>query len=107
MSEINKYVYIGRIVSPHGLHGEVKVKVMTDNFKRFTKDFYVYLIKGDKISSNRIINIKLQGNFVILKLENIEEQILLSKKIANEGLSAKEAEKIAENKISAGFGAKK
>lgn len=49
---------------------------------------------------------KSQAN-IILKLENIEEQILLAKKIVNEGLSVKEAEKIAENKISAGLGTKK
>ena len=75
MSEINNYVYIGRIVSPHGLHGEVKVKVMTDNPVRFAKGFNIYLIRDDKTSRSRIVNVKPQGNFVILKLNTINDKM--------------------------------
>lgn len=39
---------------------------------------------------------------IVLKLNNIEDQILLAKKIVNEGLSAKEAEAIVEKKNSLG-----
>jgi 16S rRNA processing protein RimM len=73
MSEINNYVYIARIVSPHGLYGEVKVKVITDNPERFTKGFIIYLIKDDKITSSRIVNVKPQGNFAIVKLNTIND----------------------------------
>ena len=73
MSVTDNYVYIGRIVSPHGIHGEVKVKIMTDNPERFVKDNYVYLIKDERIFSRRIVNLKPLGGFVALKLEEVRD----------------------------------
>ena len=52
-----KYLEVGQIVSTHGIKGELKVKIITDNLDRFNKGNELFL--GDDkevviISSSRL-----------------------------------------------------
>ena len=52
-----KYLEVGQIVSTHGIKGELKVRIITDNLERFNKGNKLFL--GDKkelitISSSRV-----------------------------------------------------
>ena len=42
----NAYLAIGRIIAPHGIHGEVKVEVLTDFPERFKPGTHVFLGAG-------------------------------------------------------------
>lgn len=72
--KLDNYVYIGYVVSPHGIHGELKVKILTDNLERFKENEYVYLIRKDEIFKSEIVGVKWQNNFVLLKLSDIEDR---------------------------------
>jgi len=63
-------VCIGRILSPHGVRGDVKVHPLTDFPERFKAGARVWL-HGAPI---RIERSRWQGNVVVLKLEGIDDR---------------------------------
>lgn len=69
-----KYLEVGKIVTTHGIKGEVKVQVITDNIERFNKGNLLYL--GDKKEKIIIDNSRFQKNMILLsfnKINNIND----------------------------------
>jgi 16S rRNA processing protein RimM len=63
-------VSIGRILAPHGVHGELKVELLTDFPERFERGARVWL-RGQP---TRIEASRPQGRSVLLKLEGIADR---------------------------------
>lgn len=67
------FISVGVIIKPHGLKGEVRIKVLTDFPERFTDgaEFYIF---GDKLSGNKtkILQPRIFGEFVFTRLELFE-----------------------------------
>lgn len=87
---MRKFLRVGKIISLHGIKGEVKVFPTTDDIKRFDDLKKVYIIndddfKNDVIDDNllyEIENVKYFKNTAILKIKNlntIEESLKLIK----------------------------
>ena len=85
---MRKYLRIGKIISLHGIKGEVKIFPTTDDLKRFSdlKDFYI--LENDDASDKEFIDtelytsegVKYIKNTCILKIkgyDKIEESIKL------------------------------
>lgn len=68
-----KYLEVGKIVSIHGIKGEVKVMPMCDTPEQLCKAKALYMDKQgeQKIKSERA---RVQKNMVILKLEGVDTQ---------------------------------
>ena len=63
-------VTVGRVLSPHGLRGEVKVESLTDFSQRFRKGSKLWLAGVERtVELGRI-----QGKTVILKLEGVNSR---------------------------------
>ena len=67
-----QYLEVGRIVSPHGINGEVKVIPLTNDPNRFKRLKELLIRDKDTIISVNISNVRLHKGFVILKLENVQ-----------------------------------
>jgi 16S rRNA processing protein RimM len=82
----DKILYIGEITGTHGIKGELKIKPLTDDPKRFSFFKDGYLIDPRKKTSAEVFcqSVKYFKNTVILKLEgvdNLEGAILLKGKL--------------------------
>ena len=64
---------VGVITSTHGVRGEVKVYPTTDDAKRFKKLKKVLLDKGNGFEGVKVESVKFFKQFVILKLEGIND----------------------------------
>lgn len=64
-----KYLEVGKIVTTHGIKGEVKVLVITDNLKRFDKGNKLYV--GSEKEQIVIDNSRLQKNMILLSFNGI------------------------------------
>jgi 16S rRNA processing protein RimM len=68
-----EYLKIGQISNAHGVKGEVKVYPLTDNVKRFSKLNYVFLNEKDIYKKVEVESVKYLKQFVVLKLNGIED----------------------------------
>lgn len=70
-----KYLNVGKIVTTHGIKGEVKVKVETDDDSRFDKGQKLYVGVDDKHISGDIIidNARYQKDMILLTFNNIKD----------------------------------
>ena len=70
-----KYLNVGRIVTTHGIKGEVKVKVETDDDSRFSKNNKLYVGADEKHISGEIIidNARYQKDMILLSFNNIKD----------------------------------
>lgn len=67
-----RFFSIGRIVGHHGLHGDVKIKPITDNPDIFFDLTYLLLAeKGEVRRSFKLNNIYFQNKFIIASLEQV------------------------------------
>ena len=66
------YVPIARVLAPHGVRGELKCAVLTDFPRRFAATRRIYL--GPAHEPYAVERARLQGHFVLLKLEGIESR---------------------------------
>lgn len=64
-----KYLEVGKIVTTHGIKGEVKVQVITDNLTRFNKDNILYV--GNQKEKIIVDNSRFQKNMILLAFNNI------------------------------------
>lgn len=64
---------VGVITTAHGVHGEVKVFPTTDDVKRFKKAKELLLDNGKEIKSVKVQSVKFFKQFVIIKLEGIDD----------------------------------
>ncbi|NSW91074.1 MAG: 16S rRNA processing protein RimM [Firmicutes bacterium] len=70
---MHEYLEIGKIVSTHGVRGEVKVIPLTDDPKRYYKLKWVYVGNHYFIEKYNIENIRISGNTVILKFKEAND----------------------------------
>lgn len=69
---MNKYIFVGRILSPWGVKGQVKVEALTDDIRRFDKLDKVFIDAGDTpVCSDVESVLYLKDEFVVLKLKGI------------------------------------
>ena len=66
-------VSIGKITKHQGNKGEVRAIPLTDNPERFELLDKVLLVKGDRIISKEIEYIRFYKNFIILKLDGVDD----------------------------------
>lgn len=68
-----KYLNVGKIVTTHGIKGEVKIKVETDDLSRFDKGSKLYLGKDEKHIQKEIIidNARNQKDMILLSFNKI------------------------------------
>ena len=69
----NARVSIGKITKHQGNKGEVKAIPFTDNPERFELLDEVLLVKGDRIISKEIEYLRFYKNFIILKLDGVDD----------------------------------
>ena len=67
------YLRIGVITTAHGVKGEVKVFPTTDDVKRFKKLKSLYLSHKNETKELKVQSVKFFKQFVILKLEGIDD----------------------------------
>ena len=67
---MKQYLECGKIVTTHGVRGEVKAEVWMDSPAEMTRLKTVYLEEGK--TAFRVEHARVQKNMVILKLEGIE-----------------------------------
>jgi 16S rRNA processing protein RimM len=65
-------VAIARVLAPHGVRGELKCAVLTDFPRRFASTTRVLL--GPQHQPFAVQRARLQGHFVLLKLDGIESR---------------------------------
>ncbi len=65
------FLYIARVVKPHGVNGEIKVFPTTDDISRFKRLKGVYISVDDNIKYYEIKGVKYVSKYVVLKLEGI------------------------------------
>lgn len=61
---MEKYIVIGKILAPHGVQGEIRIKTLTDNPKQFSKLKTVELSNGKKLT---VKGVRFHKNFVLMK----------------------------------------
>ncbi|HHU93285.1 MAG TPA: 16S rRNA processing protein RimM [Halanaerobiaceae bacterium] len=66
-------IRIGKITKHQGNRGEIRVYPLTDTPERFEFLEEVYLLKGNHVEKKRIEAYRFHKNFVILKLEGIND----------------------------------
>ncbi|MBI3967345.1 MAG: 16S rRNA processing protein RimM [Chloroflexi bacterium] len=67
----SKYLTIGRVSNTHGIHGFVRVEILTDFPERFQKLRRVFV--GDEHEPVRVRSAKLDRGHVLLKLYGYED----------------------------------
>lgn len=77
MTETPKYLAIGEILRPHGIRGELRLRILTDYPERIAHLETVYL--GESASSSKLTPFQVQGNrmnsgYGLLKLRGIEDR---------------------------------
>ena len=65
-----KYLEVGKIVTTHGIRGEVKIQVITDNLRRFEKGSILYI--GEEKEQIIVDNYRVQKNMVLLSFNGIK-----------------------------------
>ncbi|MFT8824683.1 MAG: ribosome maturation factor RimM [Liquorilactobacillus mali] len=90
---------VGQIINTHGIHGEVKVKIITDfPDERFKKGKMLYLLLPDRELVLKIIAVRKVKQFYLLTFENYQD-INLVEKFKGLKLAVKEEQqqKLADN----------
>lgn len=68
-----EYLAVGKILSPWGIKGQVKVKPLTDDIRRFEVLDAVYIDSEKDVIYKKIEKVTfLKQNFVVLKFEEID-----------------------------------
>ncbi len=68
MRKLSEYIEIGRINNTHGIHGEMKVEVWSDDINEFLSLSSVYNEKGEEI---KIESSRRADRLAVVKFENI------------------------------------
>lgn len=70
---MQEYLIIGRILKPHGVGGELKVKPLTDDIKRFDDLKCAYIESDGHMISHRVEHVKYGNDVVYIKLDGIDD----------------------------------
>jgi 16S rRNA processing protein RimM len=68
-----RFLVIGRITKPHGVHGEMRVKILTDEPKRFTWLEEVYIGKNNPQPS-KVETVRFHKSWALLKLQDCNDR---------------------------------
>jgi 16S rRNA processing protein RimM len=75
LSRDEQFLRIGRIIGAHGLHGRLKVLVITDIRERFEIGSCIYLKVREEYRRNRILDfIEQKGRQYLISLEGISDR---------------------------------
>jgi 16S rRNA processing protein RimM len=72
-----KYLLLGEILRPHGVRGELRVRVLTDYPERITHLDTVYIGNdpdADAVSRFPIEALRMHQNYLLLKLEGVDDR---------------------------------
>lgn len=69
-----KFIVIGQIIKPHGIRGEVSVKVLTDFTERFDTMTSVYLGDNDSAELHEVKDVRWHKNHVLILFKDIEDR---------------------------------
>ena len=67
-----KYLLVGEIVSTHGIKGEVKVNIVTDDLSRFDKGNSLYILKNNEYQKITVDSFRVHKNMGLLTFNNIK-----------------------------------
>ena len=67
-----KYLLVGEIVSTHGIKGEVKVNIVTDDLSRFDKGNSLYVKKNNEYQKIIVDGFRVHKNMGLLMFNNIK-----------------------------------
>ena len=70
---MEQYFEIGEIVNTHGVKGELKVMPLTDQVKRYDDLEWVYVDVNGNMKKYFIEGVRYHKQFVLLKLENVDD----------------------------------
>ncbi len=87
-----RFLAIGRVIKPHGVHGEVRVEPMTDRPERFgwLKDIYLGEHDPRRVG---VVSVRYHQSYVLLKLDGYPTRTE-AEALRNELLQVPEAEAI-------------
>jgi len=69
-----RFIAIGRIVRPHGLRGELSIKVLTDFPERFDTIEVVYLGDSQRANIWQVVATRWNKNRILLTLQGCEDR---------------------------------
>ena len=69
-----RFLVIGQVTKPHGVRGEVRAMPHTDLPERFKWLEVVYLGDGDDMQPIEVQNVRMQKNWIILKLAGYDSR---------------------------------
>ena len=70
-----KYLLVGDIVSTHGIRGEVKVNIVTDDLSRFDVGNNLYVLKDNVYQKITVSSFRLHKNRALITFNNIKDII--------------------------------
>lgn len=73
-----EYLLLGEILRPHGIRGELRMRILTDFPERIDKLETVYLGRGPQapqVSPYRVQHMRMHQKYGLLKLETINDRI--------------------------------
>lgn len=68
-----KYLLVGDIVSTHGIRGEVKVNIVTDDLSRFDVGNNLYVLKDNVYQKITVSSFRLHKNMALITFNNIKD----------------------------------
>lgn len=69
----DRALVVGRVLRPHGVHGEVKVRPETDFPERFARLREVLVRRDDRTEVRTVEGVRWQGAVALVKLAGVED----------------------------------
>jgi 16S rRNA processing protein RimM len=71
----NELLLIGKIISAHGIHGELKVQVLADNPKIFRNGLSIYYCNNEhQLVKCQVLKTQTSGKLILLELQDIQDR---------------------------------
>lgn len=64
-------IEIAKILKPHGIHGEVKVQLFSDNIEAFCERGFAYVTHGNKYRRINYTSVRISCPYVYLRLDGV------------------------------------
>lgn len=68
-----RYLEVGTILTTHGIKGEVKVNIITDDITRFDVGNKLYVLKDNKYEEIVIDSFRMHKNMALITFNNIKD----------------------------------
>src|SRR5215213_9192954 len=72
-----KYLLLGEILRPHGVRGELRLRILTDHPERITELEQVFLgddTNDDNVTIYHVQHMRMQNEYGLLKLKGIDDR---------------------------------